>query len=88
MNTCETCGNRYEHLFSVRLDGKEHFFDCFECAVHALAPACNNCGVKVLGHGMEVDGTIYCSAHCGRLHGERGFVDHASGNVDTSQWQI
>ncbi|MGZ3710273.1 MAG: hypothetical protein ACXWQO_19105 [Bdellovibrionota bacterium] len=73
---------------AVRIDGKEHLFDCFECAIHALAPECSSCGVKIVGHGVEVDNTIYCSAHCGRLRGEKGFCDHAQGKLDTPQWSF
>jgi len=24
-----------------------------ECAIHALAPICANCGVRIVGHGIE-----------------------------------
>src|SRR3712207_7191663 len=36
--------------------------DSFECAIHALAPSCEYCGVKVIGHGVEADGHFYCCA--------------------------
>jgi hypothetical protein len=45
-------------------------FDSFECAIHALAPTCEYCGVKVIGHGIEANGSFYCCAHC--AHGRRG----------------
>jgi hypothetical protein len=32
-----------------------HTFDCFECAIAALAPECEKCGVKIIGHGLEAD---------------------------------
>jgi hypothetical protein len=64
MATCELCGNEYEHTMEIRLRGESHTFDSFECAIHALAPACAHCGCKVIGHGHEVDGTIYCCSHC------------------------
>lgn len=85
MRNCETCGNHYGPLMAIQINGQEHLFDCFECAIHSLAPRCANCGVKVLGHGVEVNNTIYCSAHCGRAKGERGFCDHLPG-IDTAQW--
>ena len=88
MGSCETCGNHYEHLMTVRVNGKEHTFDCFECAIHALAPLCANCGVRVVGHGVEVENTVYCSAHCGRIRGEEGLCDHGHTREDTSQWSI
>jgi len=30
--TCEICGNRYDKAFEVRMGGKTHVFDSFECA--------------------------------------------------------
>lgn len=87
MDICEACGNHYENPMVIRIKGTEHLFDCFECAIHALAPKCANCGVRVLGHGVEVNDTVYCSAHCGRMGGERNFCDHVSG-TDTPQWSF
>ena len=58
MPVCETCGNDYDKTFKVVMAGKEHTFDSFECAVHALAPKCKNCGCRILGHGLENDGTF------------------------------
>jgi hypothetical protein len=72
----------------VRVAGVDHHFDCFECAIQALAPRCTNCGVPIVGHGVEVDSTTYCSAHCGRIRGERGLCDHTETKVDTTQWSI
>ncbi len=61
---CETCGNDYDKAFKiVRDDGSVHVFDCFECAIHALAPTCGHCGCRVIGHGVETM-EIYCCAHC------------------------
>ncbi|HKB23086.1 MAG TPA: hypothetical protein VKC99_09940 [Methyloceanibacter sp.] len=28
-------------------------FDSFECAIQALAPACPNCGNRIIGHGVQ-----------------------------------
>ena len=65
MAQCEVCGNEYEKTFKVTMtDGDTHVYDSFECAVHALAPACAHCGCKVVGHGIERDGEIYCCSHC------------------------
>jgi nitrite reductase/ring-hydroxylating ferredoxin subunit len=69
MARCEVCGNDYDKAFEVRLDGRSHQFDSFECAIHALAPSCEHCGCRVLGHGVETDAAIFCSAHCA---GEKG----------------
>ncbi|AMV40873.1 hypothetical protein [Planctomyces sp. SH-PL62] len=66
MATCEVCGNDYENAITVTKDGKEHVFDCFECAIHALAPACAHCGCRVIGHGVSEGGAIYCCDACTR----------------------
>jgi hypothetical protein len=67
MAVCDVCGNEYDKCFEVLTAGGEHHvFDCFECAVHLLAPVCEHCGCKVVGHGTEVDGRVYCCAHCTR----------------------
>jgi hypothetical protein len=66
MATCEVCGNDYDKSFDVVVAGATHTFDSFECAVHQLAPTCQHCGCRVIGHGVEVDGRMYCCAHCAR----------------------
>jgi hypothetical protein len=53
MPTCETCGNDYDKSFQVILNGKNHIFDSFECAIKALAPICPHCGTQVVGHGEQ-----------------------------------
>lgn len=70
MATCEVCGNEYEGAFQIKMNDKVHVFDCFECAVHALAPSCQHCKCRVLGHGVQADGRIYCCAHCARQAGD------------------
>lgn len=77
MPVCEVCGNTYDAAFLVRLDdGREHIFDSFECAIELLAPRCASCGCRVIGHGVQHEDTIYCSAHCARTRGVRGLIDH------------
>lgn len=63
---CEVCGNEYDKVITVVAAGRKHVFDCFECAVHAMAPVCEHCGCKVIGHGVEVGGLFFCCAHCAR----------------------
>ncbi|MFW5966457.1 MAG: hypothetical protein ACOCV2_03010 [Persicimonas sp.] len=69
---CEVCGNDYDKAMTIAYLGEEHTFDCFECAITELAPRCARCNSRVIGHGSEADGEIYCSAHCAGLkgHGE------------------
>ncbi|MFL5330726.1 MAG: hypothetical protein ACJ8C4_17640 [Gemmataceae bacterium] len=75
MAKCEVCGNEYDKAFTVTLAGQMHTFDSFECAVHRLAPSCEHCGCRVLGHGVERDGMIFCCAHCATLAGAKGLKD-------------
>ena len=75
MATCELCGNDYDKAFEVVMAGSSHTFDSFECAIHALAPVCAHCGCKVVGHGVEHDGTIFCCAHCAQAESVDGLRD-------------
>jgi hypothetical protein len=76
MAGCDVCGNDYDKAFQViSHDGEEHTYDCFECAIHALAPTCDNCGVRIIGHGMETDGTFFCCAHCAAREGVEEMQD-------------
>ncbi|MDQ3397110.1 MAG: hypothetical protein M3511_04945 [Deinococcota bacterium] len=70
MEQCENCGNMYDKAFVVTThQGEAHTFDSFECAIHALAPSCAHCGVKIAGHGIEADGSFFCCAHCAEQKG-------------------
>ena len=44
-------------------------FDSFECAIQALAPTCEHCGVRIVGHGLEKDGRMFCCDHCAEHEG-------------------
>lgn len=77
MATCEVCGNEYDKTFEVRRDGETHVFDSFECAIHALAPICEHCGCRVIGHGVEAEDRIFCCAHCAGEAGVAGLADRA-----------
>lgn len=75
MARCETCGNDYDKAFEVTMAGRSHTFDSFECAIHALAPTCAHCGMKIIGHGMEAGGKSYCCASCAKQEGQEGMRD-------------
>ena len=77
MAQCEVCGNDYDQAFEVHASGAVHVFDSFECAIQKLAPACGHCGCRILGHGVEANGTMYCCAHCARHSGEQALRDRA-----------
>jgi hypothetical protein len=74
---CETCGNDYDKAFTLTMDGVEHVFDSFECAIARLAPTCPRCGCRIIGHGLEADGSIYCCAHCASHSGHPELKDRA-----------
>jgi hypothetical protein len=40
-----------------------------------LAPVCPHCGCRIIGHGVEHNGTIFCCAHCARHEGVTGLAD-------------
>ncbi len=68
MAECSVCGNDYDKAFQVATaEGQEFVFDSFECAIHALAPSCARCSCRVIGHGHESDGEIFCCAHCAQM---------------------
>lgn len=75
MAQCEVCGNDYDKAFEVHAAGAVHVFDCFECAVHRMAPVCEQCGTRVMGHGQEAGGRFFCCAHCARKAGVTDLTD-------------
>ena len=77
MASCEVCGNEYAMSFEIHVQGAVHTFDSFECAIHRMAPVCEHCGCRILGHGVEADGHFYCCAHCAREEGVTSLADHA-----------
>jgi hypothetical protein len=73
---CEVCGNDYAKAFEVIVGGESHVFDSFECAIQLLAPMCDDCGCRIIGHGVESGELTYCGAHCASRSGDAGAVDH------------
>lgn len=84
MAECEVCGNDYYLSFEVVTAGNTHIFDCFECAIHKLAPVCAHCGCRIIGHGIEADQNYFCCANCARSVGIQGATDHIEENQVTS----
>jgi hypothetical protein len=74
---CEVCGNVYDKAFSVTIRGETHVFDAFECAISRLAPSCAHCNCRIIGHGMEKGGRMFCCAHCAAASGAPEMVDRA-----------
>jgi hypothetical protein len=77
MATCEVCGNDYDGAFTIEKDGASHVFDSFECAIHALAPTCEHCGCRIIGHGIQANDRMFCCAHCASRSGVEGMADRA-----------
>ena len=75
MQPCDCCGNIYDKAFQIVSGGLTYTFDSFECAIHKLAPSCEHCGCKIVGHGIENSGTMFCCAHCAKRHDVQGAVD-------------
>jgi hypothetical protein len=77
MARCETCGNEYDKAFQISQAGRTHTFDSFECAIQSLAPTCQHCGCRIIGHGVEANGSLYCCAHCASQQGVTELQDRA-----------
>ncbi len=78
MARCDGCGNDYDKAFQViAADGRKMTFDSFECAIHKMAPACEHCGMKIIGHGLEKSGRMFCCDHCALESGVKGLRDRA-----------
>lgn len=74
---CEVCGNEYDKPLEILVNGISHYFDCFECAIHLLAPSCEHCGCKIIGHGVEAGGEFFCCASCAHHEGVMAVHDRA-----------
>ena len=77
MAHCDVCGNDYDKAFQVTSDGRTMTFDRFECAIHAMAPRCAHCDCRIIGHGVEEAGAIYCCANCAAHEGSTALRDRA-----------
>jgi hypothetical protein len=75
MAKCDVCGNEYDKSFQVMMEGRIGTFDSFECAIHAMAPSCSHCNCRIVGHGVEAGGTMFCCANCAKLSGVQGAAD-------------
>lgn len=72
---CDNCGNEYDKSFKISMAGEEHNFDCFECAINMLAPTCGHCETRVIGHGVEDEGRVFCCVHCAEMSGVKSLRD-------------
>lgn len=69
MAICDTCGNDYDKPIRISMGDGDYLFDCFECAIHKLAPQCAHCGCRVIGHGVEAEDVVFCCANCASHEG-------------------
>ena len=84
MAKCEHCGNDYDKSFTLTIGGATHIFDSFECAIYTVAPVCEHCGCRIIGHGMEASGRFFCCAHCAHMAGVHSMKDRAPGGADAA----
>lgn len=75
MGKCAVCGNDYDKSFEVTKQGRTMTFDSFECAIQAMAPSCEHCGCRIIGHGLEADGRFFCCDHCAEASGVKELKD-------------
>jgi len=64
---CEVCGMDCEAPLELGFRGRVGIFDSFECAIHAMAPCCERCHCRIIGHSIESKGQLYCCSHCARM---------------------
>jgi hypothetical protein len=78
MAMCDVCGNDYDAAMTIQAPGRgSGTFDSFECAIHALAPTCEHCGCRIIGHGVQAGGSMYCCARCAADEGHTELRDRA-----------
>jgi hypothetical protein len=76
MATCDVCGNEYDAAMTIEVPGRgSGTFDSFECAIHALAPTCGHCGIRIIGHGLQAGESFFCCAHCAEREGHAELRD-------------
>ncbi|GAA1006985.1 hypothetical protein Aple_067300 [Acrocarpospora pleiomorpha] len=81
MAACEVCGNDYDMTFEIHAQGVVHTFDSFECAITKMAPICEHCSCRIVGHGVEDEGRWFCCAHCARKAGATAIVDRVGAHT-------
>jgi hypothetical protein len=74
---CDQCGNVYDKSFQLVALGKIYTFDCFECAIARIAPRCDHCEVRIIGHGLESSGRMFCCDHCAEMQGVTSLRDRS-----------
>lgn len=78
MAECDVCRNDYDKAFVIQRGDQTFIFDCFECAIHLMAPRCAHCDCRIIGHGVETETNMYCCAHCATAAGSQRLQDRSS----------
>lgn len=84
MARCYLCDNDYDKTFEILMDGRKYTFDSFECAIEALAPRCWQCECRIIGHGLESEGQMFCCSNCATTHGVNGLRDRTDNEQHSS----
>jgi DNA-directed RNA polymerase subunit RPC12/RpoP len=77
MAVCANCGNEYDKTFTVTQGDQTRIFDSFECAISLMAPVCATCSTRIIGHGLESQGEMYCCGHCAERAGVANLQDRS-----------
>ncbi len=77
MPACYQYGIDYNRAFQVIKKDRTWAFDSFECTIQAVAPSCPHCGVRIVGHGVEEGGHVFCCVHRARHEGRTSLKDWA-----------
>jgi hypothetical protein len=40
-----------------------------------MAPTCNHCGIRIVGHGVQKGDSLFCCVHCAKHEGATGLRD-------------
>ena len=77
MARCDVCGNDYDKAFTITQKGRTHAFDSFECAIHAMAPACSHCSCAHHWPRTGSRGRLLLLRDCAEMAGVAGMRDRA-----------
>ena len=61
---CTICDDQYGRSCRIPADDELHFMDSFECAFYTVAPRCRCCDRRIVDHGIETWGNIFCCTPC------------------------
>ena len=65
-------GGGGEATLEIRQGDRAVMSDSFECAIHRMAPTCEQSGCRVIGHGVEQGSRMFSGANCAAMAGISG----------------